>query len=794
MSCSQMFADDTMPKADIRLKNGTTLHGTFLVMDKMSGRAVGLAEIKQIAEIKAAAELKRIEENKPVKQNEIVVRNIGRVDNGWQRVYFPLQQRQLTGPAATANFAPPNPHVFKLPSPKRTGQNLLVSTFGSMTYVGEFDEFGHRRLTIATPKKPMDVFQAITEVSPDHVMVESTNCDWKLGLPLKSIPVETLDPLLKRQIKKDDPVARFALARFYTMAEYYPQAFNELDGIANDFPDRKELVDKSRESLMNSFGREILRHLGHRQQAGQHRLAETYAKKLMTQSLSGTVPQEVNKHLQSYEQSRQTIEQAKLLLSDWQAKLNDPEREEKLQALRSEVNEQLDFETLPRLDAFLKAEADKLFDPAQRLGLAYSGWVLGSANAIPDLDQTLRVWEARHLVVDYLHSDDTVTQSDALKQLQSLEGISPQIILKMVPQLPPFLDASEIEPGARHRVETTGSKPVAYSVVLPAEYSPHHSYPLLIALRSRGRTIEQTAATWAGDSNTPDLASQRGYIVIAPEYAEKNQTEHTYGGPVHTYVLDCLADARKRFSVNSDKVFLAGHGMGADAAFDIGMAHPDEFAGVLPIGGNAIHYCIYNWSNGAYTSWYVVGKGYDSKDNRDTTSNQVFDNMLTHGAKFDFMLVENLGRNGENLLDDFSKLFNWMDNHTRPAQPKDFEIRTLRKTDHRFFWVTAAGLPRDYVLPVPAGVAQKIMPMEIEARVTPGNTVHVKALTENITLRLTPELVDFDKKVVIRIGNQKKYSIFLKPEMSVLLEELHQRGDRKRLPLAVFFPGKERAD
>ena len=780
--------------ADIRLKNGTTIRGTFLVMDKMSGRAVGQAEIKANAEIDATIEAERIAENKPVKANSIVVRNIGRVDNGWQRFYFPLQQRQLTGAAANANLTPPIPLVFKLPPPRRTGQSLLVSTFGTMTFVGPFDEFGHRRLTIAAPKKNMDVFQAITEVTPDHVMVESTNCDWKLGLPLNSIPKETLDPLLKKQIKKDDPVARFALVRFYTMAEYYLQAFEELDAISRDFPDRKELVDKSRDDLMNFFGTRILRQLGHRKQAAQHQLAESYAKKLMTQPLSGSVAQDVKKYIQAYEQSRQSIEQAKLLLSEWQAKLNDSVREEKLQALRSEVNEQLDFETLPRLDAFLKAEADKLFDPSQRLGLAYSGWVLGSAHAIPDLDQALRVWEARHLVIDYLHGQDNVPREDALQGLRSLEGISAQTVLRMVPQLPPLLDASEIEPGVPHRVESDGAKPVAYSVVLPAEYSPHHSYPLLITLRARHRTNEQTVAGWAGDAGQPDLGNQRGYIVIAPEYAEKNQVEYTFGAPAHAYVLDCLIDARKRFSVNSDRVFLAGQGMGADAAFDIGMAHPDEFAGVLPIGGNALHYCTYTWPNGSHTAWYIVGKGYDSKDNRDPTSNTIFDNMMVHGARFDVLLVEYLGRNGENVLDDISKLFDWMDLHTRQALPKEFEIRSLRKADNRFFWLTAAGLPRDYILPVPAGAATKIIPMEIEARVTPGNTINVKAMTENVTLRLSPEIVDFDKKLVIRIGTQKKYSVFLKPDAGVLLEELQLRGDRQRLPLAQFSSSKDRPE
>ena len=765
-----LFSGPLLSAAEVRLKNGTTLRGTLLVMNTLAGRAVGLTEMKQI------------------KDENPVPRNIGRIDNGWQRTYFPLQQRQVAGEVGSANLVAPNPVVFKLPPPRRVGQNMTIASFGSMTYVGPFDEFGHRRLTIATQKKPLDVFQAITEVSPDHVMVESTNCDWKLGLSLKSIPVETLDPLLKRQIKKDDPVARFALVRFYTQAEYYAQAFAELESIGRDFPDRKELVDKSHDELMNFFGREILRRLGRRKQAGQHQLAETYAKKLMTQPLSGPVTQEVKKAIQSYEQSRQTIEQAKLLLSEWQAKLNNSDQEEKLPGLRSEINEQLDFETLPRLDAFLKAEVDKQFDPSQRLGLAYSGWVLGSSNAIADLNQTFRIWEARHTVMDYLRSDDLGVRSDLLKQLRSLEGVSPQIVLNLVPQLPPILDASEVEPGVVHRIEAERATPIAYSVMLPVEYSPQHDYPLLIALRSRSRTIEQTVAAWAGDADQPDLGSQRGYIVIAPDYAEVSQAEHTYGSAVHRYVLDCLLDARKRFSVESDRVFLTGHAMGADAAFDIGMAHPDEFAGVLPIGGNAIHYCNYSWSNGTHTAWYIVGKGYDTKDNRDTTSNAVFDNMLIRGSKFDFMLVEYLGRNGENLFDNFSRLFAWMDNHSRPALPKEIDVRSLRKSDNRFFWLTATGLPRDYILPAPAGAAQKVIPMEIEARITPGNTIVLKALAESFSLRLTPELVDFDKRLVVRVGGQVKYNNFVKPDLGVLLDELQQRGDRKRLPLAVINP------
>ena len=46
-------------------------------------------------------------------------------------------------------------------------------------------------------------------------------------------------------------------------------------------------------------------------------------------------------------------------------------------------------------------------------------------------------------------------------------------------------------------------------------------------------------------------------------------------------VIDTLRDLRRRFQVDSDRVFLFGWEQGADAALDIGMSHPDQFAGVL---------------------------------------------------------------------------------------------------------------------------------------------------------------------------------------------------------------------
>src|SRR5690606_18091628 len=106
---------------------------------------------------------------------------------------------------------------------------------------------------------------------------------------------------------------------------------------------------------------------------------------------------------------------------------------------------------------------------------------------------------------------------------------------------------------------------------------------------------------------SPGHAMKRGYIVIAPDYADQQDAEYNYSLHAHIAVVASIRDARQRFGVNSNRIFLGGHGMGGDAAFDIGMSHADLFAGVMPIAAICDKYCKWTWDNTKLTGWYVVG-------------------------------------------------------------------------------------------------------------------------------------------------------------------------------------------
>lgn len=762
---------------EIQLKNGTVLKGNLSLMANLSDVPTSIGR-------------RLVPKEAPPKPQLIVV-----VDNGWQKYYVP--RRQIPDEVANKDIIPSNPQTFTIPRLKGS-QSKVIASVGSIAEVKPFDEFGVRTVSLMTGKGPLNVVQEVSRIEPDHVVLEAREYNWRVGASLNSVPREVLEKLLRQRVKPDDVAARFGLVRFYSQAEFYPEAFKELDAIVERFPDQKPRAEIVRAELMDYFGRQVLLELSRRRTAGQHQLAYDYAGGLLKQKLGGAVLDEVRKFVKEYDDMIKSAERVKILLADWQAKIKDPAIIKELQPFRTEINEQLNVETLPRLDAFLQGENDKQLTAEQHLALAYSGWVVGAVNAITDLNAAIRYWDARFHMLEAARADSIQTRDQEYQDLRRVEGVGPKVVMQLTTLLPPILDSTDIKPGEPHRVMVTseGQTPaIAYSVLLPPEYSPFHSYPVLIALRAREFSTEQALQWWGGTPQAIGPAMRRGYIVIAPEYAEERQTDYTYSANAHQVVIESLRDARKRFNVDSNRVFLAGHGMGADAAFDMGMAHPDEFAGVIPIGGECQHYPEKTCMNGKYTSWYVIGRGFavESRDpnnpmaQRDPANNDVFNKIFTYGAQFDFMLVEYLGRGVDRYIDEVPKLFEWMDLHVRKPAPKDFEILSLRKTDNRHFWVTALDLPFTVILPQPKGTNNgRMAPMRIKQHIDEANHIRLDSPAKHYVIRLGADTIDFDKRVEVTEAGKRLWAGFVTPEATVILNELRSTGDRTRLPIAVI--------
>jgi enterochelin esterase-like enzyme len=658
-----------------------------------------------------------------------------------------------------------------------TGKKKMVASLGSFTQVEPFAKTGHRTVSIRTDRGPDTIVQGITDINPKYVRIEGLTHEWELAIATTSIPPDELDAILRNITDQRNSNDRLAIARFYLQAEMYRQANAELDSIIRDFPELKQATEPTYAELRQLQAKELLAELKRRRSAGQDQLALDAIQKFPTEGMGAEVLREVREMQAEYDEIEHNIDRAISLLSDLQAELKDSKQIDAVGPMRSTIADALDRETLGRLDAFLKLADDPTLKADEKLAFAYTGWALGSNNASRDLDEAIRIWDARFLAGEYLRSDDARTRSELMNKLRSVESVGPNRILQMIPLLPMPFDDSMALPGEARTVETRverGAAEATYSILLPPEYTPNRVYPLIVALRPAERSALDMLTWWGGTREQPGQSQRHGYIVIAPHYAKDEARQYEYDVESHRIVRDCITDARKRFNIDSDRIFLTGHGMGGDAAFDIGMSHPDLFAGLMPIAGISQNQCSTYWTNAKDLPMYIVGGQLDRDSfDRNAETGKV-DRMITRG--YDVMYCDYIGRGYESYYEEIFKLFEWMAIHRRAKQPKEFEMKTSRPSESQFYWVEGQGLP--------FGTNKRGRATEITffVKATPNNnTIWLRTGAKRHIVWLSPEIVDFDQRVAIQYRGFRRFYDFVKPDVETILEDVRTRGDRQRI-------------
>lgn len=699
------------------------------------------------------------------------------VDDGMVRYFVP--RRQVVRKNQDQELS--RLEIFKLPQ-KVTGRNQMLKTVGSYIDVTDFDKFGRRTVTLNTSKGNLALLQGVTEITPHHLKLTGLKQQWDLGLRTTSIKEDVLDAMLNEAIDHLNPNERIAVARFYIQAGLYLPAGEAFDAIERDFPEYKEKIATYVAELRTLHSQQLLNELNQRRRAGQHRLAQNAIMKFPTNNVGQSILRQIREVQDDYNKQQEQIDKARIRLGELEAEIKNPATRNLLQAYRREVMTQLNFETINRLGAFLNLENDDSLTAQEKLALAYSGWIVGAANVVTDLNTALNLWTARAQVLEYLRTENEQLSDQMLETLSKLEGVSAVVVKQMIPLLPPILDAPVRDITNSFPVHVTDPKaevPVSYSVLLPIEYDPHHTYPMIVALRPSTLDANSVLDWWGKYKNGPGQSQRRGYIVIAPEYLSKDQVNYEDNVTAHYAVIESIRDARKRFNVDSDRVFLSGHGTGADAAFDIGMSHPDLFAGVMPIAGKTSAFNLHYWQNAKDLPFYIVGGELD----RDTLEHNslVINRMMRYG--YDIIYAEYKGRGYESYYEEIHNLFNWMELHQRLKYPKDIEEKILRPIDNRFYWVRTEDLPAKSMQPVTFNSNQRIRarPVELKVNIKIGNVIYVRSGGKINTLWLNPELVDFDKRLEVRIDGQRKFNDFLRPDMKAMLDDFKNRGDRQKL-------------
>ncbi len=631
-----------------------------------------------------------------------------------------------------------------------------IGKVGPALKVDPFDQFGRRVYRLRTTDGELAVVQGITQITPVYTKVEglvggNRPIVWDQRIDTNSIPRDVLSRILATALKQDDVDERLEAVRLYLQSERYRDAYEELAEIAKQFPERKDLNDQVR-SLRQLSAKSLLKEIGFRAAAGQHQLARTYLSQFPTEGAAGETLQEVRERLDKYAQEDRRRDDLLKQLNTQIGSISDDNGRRLAQQFAQEITAEINEETIARLATFERLASDGSLKPDQKVALAISGWLVGAAKAIDSFQKALSLAEVRDRVRIYLRDPAGAVREHARAELHDAEVATADNVAQILKLMKPPLDIPKeayrgprmfelTVPGLQGQGDPARAD-TRYVIQLPPEYDPLRHYPTIVALADSGVTPEQMLDFWAGPANKDTgerigQAMRHGYIVLAVDWRESGQLQYNYSAPEHLAVLSSLRDACRRFAIDVDRVFLTGHGTGGDAAFDIALAHPDLWAGIMPINGLAERYCARYWPNGEGLSWYVVCGELDG-DKLTRNAKAVLDRFMKPGD--DLTVVEYLGRGYDPFNDEIQRLFDWMGRPARHRKmPQDFEFVTMRPWDNFFWWVEVDGLPdRSLVMPSTWPPPGGLRPFTFKSTLTANGNVTVGARCDSVTVWLAP--------------------------------------------------------
>ncbi len=576
--------------------------------------------------------------------------------------------------------------------------------------------------------------------------------------------------------------------------------------------------------------RRIVDEIKLRRRVGQHQLAYRLLDSFPSEDVAGETLQLVREMLAEYNKTRDQGTALLKQLEENLAAIKDISHRQRCKVVYDEIVRQLNINTLDRMADYIRLSDDDKLGSEDKFALAVSGWLLGPNQAVTNLPVALSMFEVRNLVRKYLNETGKLRRDNILQQIKSQEGGTPRLVAGLVAHMmppvetpvatpadeakdpkedpkepakaakaaenpkaaeqPKVADAEKTaeEPAEKNRhpgyyeLSVAGVEkelPVSYLVQLPPEYDPYRRYPTVVTLNGAGTTPTQQLDWWAGawdaeGNNRQGQAVRQGYIVIAVDWCSPGQRQYEYSAREHAAVLSCVRDATRRFSVDTDHVYLSGHSIGGDAAWDMGLAHPDLWAGVIPIVATAGKYVALYWQNASLVPFYFVGGELDGSKTVENARD--LDRYLTHqNPAFDVTVVEYLGRGHEHFHDEIQRIFDWMGRRTRNFFPRSFSACTMRTWDNYFWWLEMSGFPpKGIVEPSDWPPGRGFQPVRVEASLK-GNTISVTTGSKHITLWLSPELVDFDQQLRINVNGQKlkmPTNAAAGPDLVTLLEDV----------------------
>ena len=243
----------------------------------------------------------------------------------------------------------------------------------------------------------------------------------------------------------------------------------------------------------------------------------------------------------------------------------------------------------------------------------------------------------------------------------------------------PLLDAQDMGADLHlsYRSDLDGTEQ-PYRIYVPKAYDGSRAFPAVIVLHGTGGTDN----TFFEDKRMEPgqikrLAEKYAVLIVSP--LGRGTTE--YRGTGENDVLAVLADTRKRYKVDPDRIYITGQSMGGTGAIYLALRHPDLFAAIAPLAAaysfpwlaaNARHVPSWWMSGAADEKFYHMGVRVG------------VERMKRLGLDVRWDLLAGEGHPGG--LKHLDEIFAWFLQHRRIAHPREYEFEVDTPLHGRAYW------------------------------------------------------------------------------------------------------------
>jgi pimeloyl-ACP methyl ester carboxylesterase len=695
-----------------------------------------------------------------------------------------------------------NPDLVVLIRPFVRLYNGKLNSIGPISEITPFDDNWDRQCKFTAlfegakgGAESENARQKLVILTPNYARVDAYKWRWSAFYPTKELGADTVrlllhgHPDLREKDGRPDPAKRAKIFRFLKQAGMYDAADQELTDWLSEAPAARAKVEELRASLNGLKAEQRLTDLERGHRVGRHDWVRKNLESFPRDGVNDKQLAQLGALKRKYETADAALKEARRFLAELPAKVPSPDRRKIWEEAATGILGELTIDSAPRLEKFVqyaqqserqvKQGGQVTEGPEELMARAVHNWLLAStAPAKPE--EGLKLWRTRQFVLEYQRTPSAPFRQKLLAAYQKEGALAFDELAQLISLLPPIDAEAKLE---KSILELETKEPVGkrkggipYILQLPPEYKHNRNYPVLFVLGHTGDKPAEFMEKWS------ELATAYGFMLVAPDWDEGGTRRgYTHTAMEQAAVTEVLRDLQRRFNVDTDRVFLAGFGQGGTMAFDVGLSHPDLFAGVVTMGASPQFFGQRYAANGTHLPFYVIGGDMQAGDFYKTIHRQ-FETWIGRGAPA--LWVQYRGRGFEWFDAELANVFEWM-SHKKgrmAAFPETAEFQSMRHTDNRFYWLTVDNIENRCINDA-RNWDNRAEPAKVSANIKEGNQIFVRTLgCKNVTLWLGRGMVDFEKPVTINWNQNIRYKDRkLTPDLGTLLEDFYERGDRSRL-------------